>query len=275
MSQLKVVLLSVMAVLMFSCGEDTTVVKNGEPDVRVPIEKADDELQIVLVPTPVQVPTVLLQAKCSYHPDYMFTDLIHDRPITSQQKAVSLGIQIVDLSYASMNRDHKLVNDKLASCMQLMDELGIDVPKDENFKQRLESNLNNIDSLSYLILTAFERTTQYFKDTDKEQLGISILTGTALESALLLAQELEPDQSPAYFEFFNQQKLYAKGLQTIMDRYKNELAMKDNLKIARNLEKAFQQFESWAASGDTTVRFSASKANLVSDILLLKESSLN
>ena len=29
------------------------------------------------------------------------------------------------------------------------------------------------DSLSYYVLSAFEKSTQYFKDSDKEELGIS------------------------------------------------------------------------------------------------------
>ena len=106
-------------------------------------------------------------------------------------------------------------------------------------------------------------------------MGISILTGTALESSLLLVQNLEPDRNQAYFTYFNQQKDYAMGLQLIMARYKDEASMQNNLKIAKNLEKAFHNYELWAASGDTLTRFDTNKANLLSDIFLIKENSLN
>lgn len=261
--------------LLMSCGEESTQSQLAdEGAVHVDVDLPTDELEIVMVPTPVQVPTVLKQSKCDYHSDHILTDLLTNQPATSHQKAIHLGISIVDFSYASINQDHVLANKKLSECLDLMDELGIDVPKDQAFLDRIESNKNNVDSLSYLILLAFERSTDYFKNTDKEQLGISILSGTALESSLLMARELEMDRNSTFFSFFNQQKQYATGLQVIMQRYIDEKSMQKNIKIAQQLEEAFVSFENWAASGDTTVRFDTIKADLLSDILLIKESSL-
>jgi len=272
----KLLLVIPMFGLFGSCSENEGENLHKEELVHVETKPVTrDELEIIMIPTPVQVPTVLSLANCQYNAEYIEKNYFKDHPTTSHQKAINLGISIVDFSYSAVNKDHLLSNKKLALCLELMNDLGIDIPKDKEFLERVEKNKNNIDSLSYLILTAFDRSTQYFKDTDKEQLGISILTGTALESSLLLVQNLEPDRNQAYFTYFNQQKDYAMGLQLIIARYKDEASMQNNLKIAKNLEKAFHNFELWAASGDTLTRFDTNKANLLSDIFLIKENSLH
>jgi hypothetical protein len=261
--------------LIVSCGSEETEILGDDGLVHGGTLPPSDELQIVLIPTPVQAPSVLSLSNCEYNPEIIGKNFLTDHPTTSHQKAINLGISIVDFSYSAINKDHALSNKKLAICMELMGDLGIDIPKDEAFLERIENNKNDVDSMSFLILTAFERSTTYFKETDKEELGISILAGTALESSLLLAQELELDRGKEYFSFFNQQKQYATGLQVIMQRYKDLESMQKNFAIAENLEKAFSDFEVWAASGDTTIRFDTSKSNLLAEIFLIKENSLN
>jgi len=258
-----------------SCGSEETESLGDDGLVHVDALPPSEELEIIMIPTPMQAPSVLSLSKCDYHPDIIGKNYLTDHPTTSQQKAINLGISIVDFSYSAVNKDHALANKKLEICMELMGDLGIDIPKDEDFLNRFEKNKNNVDSMSFLILTAFERSTTYFKDTDKEELGISILAGTALESSLILAQELEQDRGKEYFSFFNQQKQYATSLQVIMQRFKEMESMQKNIAIAENLEKAFDSYEIWASSGDTTIRFETSKANLLADIFLIKENSLN
>jgi hypothetical protein len=273
MSAFKLLSAWMALILMFSCGGgDTEELNSGL--IHVDAEGPSNELEIILVPTPMQVPTVLIESHCNYHTDHILADLLNDRPATSYQKSIQLGISIVDFSYAAVNQDQSLSSSKLKECITLMDELGIDIPKDEEFLDRIERNKGNVDSLSFLILTAFERSTDYFKTSDKEELGISILVGTALESSLLLAQELTPERNSTYFSFFNQQKDYASGLQVIMRRYKDEPAMQVNLKIAKDLEKAFIGFENRSSNGEA-IRFEARKADLLSDIILIKERSLH
>jgi len=262
-------------ILIASCGSEETKDLSEDGLVHVDALPPSEELEIIMIPTPMQAPSVLSLSNCDYHPDIIGKNYLTDHPTTSQQKAINLGISIVDFSYSAVNKDHALANKKLEICMELMGDLGIDIPKDEDFLNRFEKNKNNVDSMSFLILTAFERSTTYFKDTDKEELGISILAGTALESSLILAQELEQDRGQEYFSFFNQQKQYATGLQVIMQRFKEMESMQKNLAIAENLEKAFDSYEIWASSGDTTIRFETSKANLLADIFLIKENSLN
>ncbi len=258
--------------MLCSCVTDNHDQIVEESDYNKPLANlAIDEVELVMIPTPVQTPTILVHSKCNYNPSHIeFADLV-GKSTTSSQKAISLGISIVDFTYAGVNKDHILAKEKLANCMGLMDDLGIDIPKDEEFLIRIEENLENNDSLSYYVLSAFERSTQYFRNTDKEELGISILVGTALESSLLLTQDLNPELNSVYFNFFSQQKQYAKGLEVIMRRFKGLESMKRNIEIAEKLRGAFEKYEDWATSADSALRFQESKDNLIAEITEVKE----
>jgi hypothetical protein len=234
-------------------------------------EFSTEEVELVMIPTPVQTPTILVHSKCTYNPDHIAFDNLLERSTTSNLKAISLGICIVDFSYAGVNKDHITAKEKLENCLSLMDELGIDVAKDEVFLERIEKNMENPDSLSYYVLSAFEKSTQYFKNSDKEELGIAILSGTALESSLLLTQDLKPSLDNLYFTFFSQQKQYARGLEVIMKRYEDQGSMKLNIEIARSLEGAFTNYENWATSADSSVNFEQNKEKLINELLALKE----
>lgn len=269
---LSLIFVLISSFILCSCSSDKheTIVENE--DFNKPLANLSmDEVELVMIPTPVQTPTILVHSKCNYNPNHIFFDDLIGKSTTSSQKAISLGISIVDFTYAGVNKDHILAKEKLENCMGLMDDLGIDIPKDEAFLSRIEDNIENNDSLSYYVLSAFERSTQYFKNTDKEELGISILVGTAVESSLLLTQDLEPDLSNLYYTFFSQQKQYALGLEVIMKRFKGLESMKRNIELAEKLRGAFEKYEEWATSANSVLRFEESKENLIAEIMSVKE----
>jgi len=258
--------------ILAGCSEELQVdIPIDNPITESMPEVVNDEVELVLIPTPVQTPTILIHSKCSYNPEHISYDRLLEKSTTSNLKAIGLGISIVDFSYAGVNKDHILAQEKLENCLKLMDELGIDIPKDENFLQRLERNMEDPDSLSYYVLSAFEKSTQYFKDSDKEELGISILSGTALESSILLSKDLEPFHDNVYFTYFSQQKKYARGLEVIMKRYEDQESMKLNMEIANSLKLAFTSYEDWATSADSSVNFEENKDKLVNELLAVKE----
>jgi len=259
-------------VILYGCSEELQVDLPVDNVLSESLpEFSTEEVELVMIPTPVQTPTILVHSKCSYNPEHINFDNLLERSTTSNLKAISLGISIVDFSYAGVNKDHILAKEKLENCLSLMDELGIDIPKDEAFLERIEKNMENPDSLSYYVLSAFEKSTQYFKNSDKEELGIAILSGTALESSLLLSQDLEPSLDNLYFTFFSQQKKYARGLEVIMKRYEDQESMKLNIEIARSLKGAFTNYENWATSADSSVNFEQNKETLINELLAVKE----
>ena len=269
---LKVIAVCMSLVIIHGCSEELQVELPVDNVLNESIpEFSTDEVELVMIPTPVQTPTILVHSKCSYNPDHINFDNLLERSTTSNLKAISLGISIVDFSYAGVNKDHILAQEKLENCLSLMDELGIDIPKDEAFLERIEKNMENPDSLSFYVLSAFEKSTQYFKNSDKEELGIAILSGTALESSLLLTQDLEPSLDNLYFTFFSQQKKYARGLEVIMKRYEDQESMKLNIEIARSLKGAFTNYENWATSADSSVNFEQNKETLINELLAVKE----
>jgi len=269
---LKLFVVCILIGTMHCCSEELQVDLPVEHVLSESIpEFSTEEVELVMIPTPVQTPTILVHSKCSYNPEHITFDNLLDRSTTSNLKAISLGISIVDFSYAGVNKDHILATEKLEDCLNLMDELGIDIPKDEAFLERIEKNMENPDSLSYYVLSAFEKSTLYFKNSGKEELGIAILSGTALESSLLLTQDLEPSLDNLYFTFFSQQKKYARGLEVIMKRYEDQESMKLNIEIARSLKEAFTNYENWATTAYSSINFEENKDKLVNELLAVKE----
>ena len=111
---LKVIAVCMSLVIIHGCSEELQVELPVDNVLNESIpEFSTDEVELVMIPTPVQTPTILVHSKCSYNPDHINFDNLLERSTTSNLKAISLGISIVDFSYAGVNKDHILAKENL------------------------------------------------------------------------------------------------------------------------------------------------------------------
>ena len=71
-----------------------------------------------------------------------------------------------------------------------MNELGIVSPLTRNMIKRFEANTTNQDSLSKIILEAYEESHKFFQRNEREGMGLLILTGCFIEG-LYLASSID------------------------------------------------------------------------------------
>jgi len=147
------------------------------------------EVQIYTLPTPVQIPS-LLKINNSV---YLQEELLPMNPSqkTHFLRAISLGMYMIDLSYTSINSDKQKSIYYLKTVRTLMVEIGLGSKTNKSLADRFERNIETPDSLSKIILEAYEEGHVYFREHNREGIGLLIISGCFIEGLHLSMQHTE------------------------------------------------------------------------------------
>ncbi len=143
------------------------------------------DAKIFLLPAPLQVVSALNVQNIPYKPELISSfpkDLEGNK---EYQLALNLGINTIDLGYATVYGDYQTGINYATKVKELMDLLGIRSALKTSMIKRFEKNSNNIDSLSSIILQAYSSSHEYFQLNEREGVGLLILTGCFVEGLYL------------------------------------------------------------------------------------------
>ena len=111
---------------------------------------------------------------------------------TNRSMAVSMGVYLTDLSYASLFDQAQTTIKYMEVSKKMADGLGITDAIDKTTIDRLEENINNRDIILDIISETFMSTSAFLKDNDRQPLATISLIGGWIEG-LYLATQLTGD----------------------------------------------------------------------------------
>jgi hypothetical protein len=219
----------VVVLLLVACGssDDENEEKQAtkpevehHPDVKIKeLALKPGEEKIILLPAPLQIATALTLMDVPYN-DQLVVDPNNFESLTKQaNRAQNLGIHVIDLGYAAVNRQAQRSIDVLNAVRELSDQLGVTNSFNINMIKRFEANQNDVDSLSYLILDAYEKANDYFRENEKEPLGLAILSGSYVEGLYLSANFPDLAKEKEYYILMVQQKMFLDNILMLINRY--------------------------------------------------------
>jgi hypothetical protein len=98
-------------------------------------------------------------------------------------KSINLGVFSADLSYCVLNKQSQEAMRYMKLCRGLADNLQMGSVFDEsNLSKRFEKNLENEDSLAYIIAELQMVTDMYLDENDKQQITSIVFAGAWTES---------------------------------------------------------------------------------------------
>jgi len=143
------------------------------------------DARIFILPAPLQVVSALHVQAIPYKPG-LISDIPKELAGNKEYRiALNLGINTIDLGYATINSDHQMGINYATNVEKLMDLLGIRSALKAAMIRRFEHNASNIDSLSSIILDAYRASHEYFQLNQREGVGLLILTGCFVEGLYL------------------------------------------------------------------------------------------
>lgn len=182
----KSVLFVASAVFMVSCGnneaakEETDSKSVVKEDTTATAEVPETSYSL---PSPLQIASIFKKSGLKYKSDLTSQMRDPSKYTSSLSKSLNLGVYSGDLSYCVMNKQSQEAMKYMKLCRSLADNLGMgSVFEEANLSKRFEKNLENEDSLAYIIAELQMVTDMYLDENDQQQITSIVFAGAWIES---------------------------------------------------------------------------------------------
>lgn len=215
-----------LAVLLYNCGGGNNVedqIDENMNDTTVVDEFNKAKQVFYSLPSPIETAMLLKRAGAKFNPEFLNKIENLANYTTNRSMALNLGVYSADLSFASMFDQKQFSTKYLAATKKLADELGILNAIDQSYIDRMETNLNNRDSLMEIISETFMNSNSFLKENDRAEIAGIILSGGWIEG-LYLACEIS-QTTPSNKEIVDRiidQSLSLSTLVSMLSEYPND-----------------------------------------------------
>ncbi len=274
----KYIYVAMSATMLLACGDsETGTVVIDEPDSEIVVaetqetEERVEKTQMVFrtIPSPLETASLFQNAGSGYNAGITNpVENVRDYA-TNIKQSLNLGIYGADLSFANIF-DQTQESMLYMNCAKILAEaLGVTSAFDIATMRRMESNMNNRDSLMVLINDAFWITDAHMKENGQEHLSVLIIAGGWIEGLYLGSTSLDKDNpNQALMQRIADQKYSLNNLVDLLNTYQNDgfLELTDKLKA---LQLVYNKIE--VKNGKTTVSKNSGVATIGGGNVLIFE----
>ncbi len=213
-------------------------------------EDSEEKLQKIqeifyTIPSPMEMASLLKKTGTGYE-----TSLLNDiknvvKYTSSKRQALNLGIYGADLSYASIFNQNQEAIIYLSCAKQLSDKLGVTNAFNNETMDRIESNIENRDSLLDIISDSFYTLDAYLKENDRQNISAMVITGGWVEG-LYLATRVAAQVDDVPEELLRRiadQKYSLNDLIELVEGYQSSGGLDDILADLKSLQAIYNSVE--------------------------------
>ncbi|MDQ3048900.1 MAG: hypothetical protein M3R27_15225 [Bacteroidota bacterium] len=208
-----------------SSGSDADAV-DGSDSVSAEDKVKDTKAQNVFysIPSPIETTSLLKSAGARYNSKFLnpIENVSKYSSVTS--KALNLGVYGSDLSFTSIFDQTQESLLYLRCTNKLAAGLGISGAFDESTTSRLESNMDNRDSLLGIISDSYWTADAYLKENGQPGVSSLIVAGGWIEGLYIATQIAKSTNNEGIITRIGEQKLSLDNLIALLEAYKSENA---------------------------------------------------
>jgi hypothetical protein len=181
----------VIAVFLASCGSEQ------KPAAPEPVVASESELTeadlaqadaiIQNMPSPIEMAILVKHAGGEYNPKLLNDVKNLGNYVTNGKKTINMGIYSSDVGYTSLYKQTQETIFYLNNVRILSDDIGLSDAFGQAMFDRIETNIENRDSLLQLLSSSYDVANQYLKDNDRMYTSVLLIAGGWLESMYLAA----------------------------------------------------------------------------------------
>tara|TARA_B100001540_G_C15777975_1_gene629585 strand:- start:490 stop:1416 length:927 start_codon:yes stop_codon:yes gene_type:complete len=149
------------------------------------------------VPSPIQLGQIIQKSGAPYNADILNNPKAYENYVDLVSQSLNLGVYGADLGYCALYDKQQESIGYIRSAQKLSDILGISDAFDVETIQSVERNLDNKDSLLYIISNSYRKADDYLQTSDLKHIGALIIVGGWIESvhfAGILGRENKSDE---------------------------------------------------------------------------------
>lgn len=171
------------------------------------------------IPSPVEVAQLIKKAGAKYEKSYLNPIENVSKYNTSISKALNLGVYGSDLSFTSIFEQTQESMLYLKCANTLASGLGINGAFGAQTVSRVESNMDNRDSLLDIISEAFWTADSYLKENDRPNTSALILAGGWIEGLYIATKVAEVTHNEEIITRIAEQKLSLQNMINLIESY--------------------------------------------------------
>ena len=222
-----------------------------EDDIIIENDKISDQVHkktvkkiFYNVPSPLEISSMLKTSGTTYNSGYLNSFKKVNNYTTIEEMSINLGIYGADLSY---NRLYDQIQESVnyfSAIKKLSDNLGIPQEHGGVAAERLESNLENRDSLLTIISQIYSNADHYLKQNERGNIASLIIMGGWIE-ALYIATQIAslPGDNKILLESIAEQKLSLENLIGLLSDYKDDEIVSLYIPKLQKLQESYKDVE--------------------------------
>jgi hypothetical protein len=229
--------------ILMNCGGNTSKVEEDNTDeTKKALEEFVEEEFEYPIPTSYEVVNMLQKARANF-----VFDITNDPENvinyeTTWQKAMNLGVYGADLSYSSTYNRQEETTKFLDASRKLVEDLDISTAFNEPMLNRIESNLENKDSLILIVTESFYNTYNYLNKNGEERTSLLVIAGSVIEGLHITSQLIiSSDYNDDLMLVLANQKGQIKKLVELMDAHADDEDVNRVLPKLRYIDLFFDQ----------------------------------
>ena len=189
-----VFLLTALAVVVGACQNNRVkqVESSVESSLAVSVDTGSQTIKfgntLFSLPSPYQLTMMVKNADVKFNESLM-NPVGNNSNYTSQfQKCVNLGVYGADLAYLNIYEQMPLVMNVFSVSKVLANDLDLLATFNSELVSRVEKNIDNNDSLLYIMTNTYRDIDIYLKESRRQKEGALILAGGWVEAMYILTQ---------------------------------------------------------------------------------------
>lgn len=177
-----------------------------------------------------------------------------DRYLTSQKKAINLGVYGADLSFCRMFGQTQESINYLSAIYKLSGQLGIPSDLISENKRKLEKHISDPDSLFNIASRIYVAADKHLKEADRANAAALILTGGWVEAMYIATWFYNPENpDQALIDQIVHQKYSLNKLITHLGNLYEDPYVAKYLLMLRQLKRVYDRFEIYYEMNDIKI----------------------
>lgn len=196
------------------------------------------------IPSPIEMSSLMQRAGAEYDPSILNRIESFERYNTNSKMALNLGVYGANLSYTRMFDQIQESVNYLSVIRKLSEGLGIPQQPGTFAVSRIEQNIENRDSLLYIITDIYASADIYLKESNRGSTAALIILGGWVE-ALYIATNIVNynDPSKEIMERIAEQKYSLTNLIELLKVYENDEIIALYMPLLEKLNATFDKIE--------------------------------
>ena len=218
---------------------EATAAADGQND----LDKAERVKHVFrAVPSPMEMASMLKKTGATYNADLLNDVKNVNKYNTSRSQALNLGIYGAGLSYTSVFNQNQESIIYLSCAKKLADNLGVSKAFDDETIERMESNVDNRDSLLNIVSETYYMLDAYLKENGRENISAMVVAGGWVEGLHISTSVAMSSEKPSdeLLSRIADQKISLKNLIELIEDYNTGEKLDEVLTDLKTLSDVYE-----------------------------------